>query len=66
MRQCSRDLLILALAVLAIVAGAELLFRFQSFDEVTSCLSLGRESCARRIYLNDRRLLVPEASGSQR
>lgn len=59
-----RDLLILAAVVLAIIAGAELLFRFQSFDEVQSCFSLDRKNCVPRIYMNDLRLAAPTDTGS--
>ena len=40
-----RDLLILIAVILAVFAGAELLIRFEAWDKLQACFSLGRSNC---------------------
>ena len=53
MEQRYRDFLILAAVVLAVIVGAELLFRLQSWDEVQTCFSLDRNNCVPRIFMRE-------------
>jgi len=48
-----RDFLILIVVVLAIVLGAELIIRFQAWDRLQACFSLGRSNCVPPIFLKD-------------
>ena len=53
MQQRRRDLVILAVVVLAILIGAELLTRLSSWNSVQTCFSLDRDNCLPRIYLRE-------------
>jgi hypothetical protein len=48
-----RDFLILVVVVLAVILGAELLIRFQAWDRLQACFTLGRTNCVPPIFLKD-------------
>jgi hypothetical protein len=48
-----RDFLILIAVVLAIILGAELVIRFQAWDRLQACFSLGRRNCVAPTFLKD-------------
>ena len=51
--QRHRDLLILAVVVVAILGVAELFLRLQTWDSTATCLARGQRNCGTAIFLKD-------------
>jgi hypothetical protein len=48
-----RDFLILIAVLLSVILGAELIMRFQAWDRLQACFTLGRQNCVPPIILKD-------------